>query len=229
MAGLLLFRRLVISPRKARTPQRGFTIIELLMVMSIIGILVAAASPSFVRWMKDKRVTDAAANIADLYRMARARAMGRGAATAVVWNQSVALPNTANPGGHFVIREAVTRFPLGLGAPGGEVLLAPLANCRQPDNDGNNSGWRFVSGFDERRKRYEPAEATFLETTGTTRGYAEICYTPRGRVFYRISPAGAFGPFTAVPRVQVENKKDGMKRHVILTPTGAARVVMRIP
>jgi type II secretory pathway pseudopilin PulG len=195
------------------------------MVISIIGILVAAASPSFVQWMKDKRVTDAAANIADLYRTARARAMGRGAATVVRFNASASMPTTAVPGGHFVMREAIA------GPIPGQAFspLEPVGNCMSPNFADNSPTSRFITGFDERRKRYIPAVARFLNAGGATQTYGEICYTPRGRVFMRTAANGAFVAFNGVPRIEVENADDGMRRHVILTPTGAARVVMRIP
>lgn len=209
----------------SRTKQAGFTIVELLTVITVIGILVAAAAPSFVSFLRDRRVDDAARNIADMYRQARARALGRGAAVMVRWDAGAALPTDANPAGRFTMKEAVA----GAGSPFSPVL--PNSSCTGPTPatkwaDGSAENL-FIRSFDDRRKRYEPAAVTVFDGQGVQLPYVEICFTPRGRTFVSTAPGGAFTPLNGVPRVDVVNTVDQRVRAVIIPPTGGARVVRR--
>jgi len=58
--------------------QRGLTLVELLVVLSITGILVAMAVPSFSSFMARRAVTAAMSDLASDFRAARSEAMRRG-------------------------------------------------------------------------------------------------------------------------------------------------------
>lgn len=58
--------------------QRGLTLVELLVVLSITGILVAMAVPSFSSFMARRAVTAAMGDLASDFRVARSEAMRRG-------------------------------------------------------------------------------------------------------------------------------------------------------
>ncbi len=203
--------------RRQRSRQRGFTIVELLTVIGVIMILSAAAAPSFVRLMRDRRVNAAAIEVADMYRVARTRAMGRGAAVMVRWNQAALLPSAAFPDGHFAMREAT------IGAGAGAAL--PTSSCFAPDWSDASTTSRRVRSFDERAPQFNPAAATFHLPNGTVEAYAELCFTPRGRAFIRFDPTAAFTPLTGVPRLDVVNLSTQLRRRVLLPPSGIARVV----
>jgi len=193
---------------------------ELLTVVAIIGILSVAAAPSFVRIMRDRRVNNAAQQFADMYRTARSRAMGRGSATLVRWNENANLPTPTNRDGRMVMREAI------MGA--GQGALLPSTSCFATNWATNSTTSRFVTSFDDRWERYDPAAAAFQSAGGAPVTYAEICFTPRGRTFIRYAPNGAFTPLSSVPRVEVRNTKSTMRRYVIMPPNGVARVIKRI-
>lgn len=196
--------------------------VELLTVIAVIGILAAAAAPSFVEFMRDRRVSDAASNIAELYRTARSRAMGRGSATMVRWNETAALPTDSNPEGHFGMREAV----MGPATPFHARL--PSTSCLAADFSVGSTTSAHIAAFDERRQRYAPAQATFRNPNNTDVGYAEICYTPRGRSFIRYSPGAGWQALTGVPTIEVLNGDTSLRRFVVLPPNGAARIETRI-
>jgi hypothetical protein len=50
---------------------------------------------------KEGRVNSAGTQIMDLYRSARARAMGRGSAVLVRWDEDAAMPTAVNPAGQL--------------------------------------------------------------------------------------------------------------------------------
>jgi Tfp pilus assembly protein FimT len=206
--------------------------VELLTAICVIGILAAASAPSFLRLLRDRRVNDASSEIANLYRHARARAMGRGSAVAVLWNVNATHPTSVNinaPDGHFVMREAI----VGVGGP---FATLPSANCLVTNFDNPGATSAHVNHFDERRRRYEPAEAAFFDIGNAQLDESGVCFTPRGRAYLRAGGPGS--PWTlmnGVPRVQVTNADPGvpvgdrMERQVIIPPTGAARVVTEVP
>jgi len=93
----------------------GYTVIELLLVISILGIVVSFAAPSFSDFLQRKKITTQAEIIAATFREARNEALTKLETIAVCWNKTAA-PLTKNEHpiapGHI----AVMRPPSGSGA-----------------------------------------------------------------------------------------------------------------
>ena len=68
---------------------KGFTLIELMVVVSIIGIVTAAALPSATNALAQRKVAQAARDVVKVYRRARYRSMAYGRAHAVVYSGGV--------------------------------------------------------------------------------------------------------------------------------------------
>jgi type IV fimbrial biogenesis protein FimT len=61
----------------------GFTLLEILIAASILGILTAMAVPSFSLWIARQQLRQATTELAGTYSMARTAAMSRGAGVTV--------------------------------------------------------------------------------------------------------------------------------------------------
>jgi type IV fimbrial biogenesis protein FimT len=214
-----------LRERRLRARQRGFTIAELLTVVGVIGLMAALSAPVFVQMMRDRRVQQAGLEMRDLVRMARSRALGRGAATVVRWNASVT-GATSRYDGQLQIREAIS---------GGTDVCSPwpASSCSGTDwAAGSTSTTQSVSkpiaAFDKEVGPYELLEVTMVDASGSTIPYAEICFTPRGNTYMRTSATGTFSRLAEIPRFQLKNIKTNLQSVVVLAPNGDAKLRTRI-
>lgn len=154
----------------------------------IVSILCVLAVPSLSHEGYERRAYTDAANVSELVREARTRAVGRGAAELLVMSSNPS-GNTAS----FMLYEAVTTTGAGTGAP------IPSSTCNPPTVWPGTSGGtvtaNFVDGF-----QIAPTNgsAQTLEgqgninmrvndpNTGSSIGgnVLYLCFTPAGRAWY---------------------------------------------
>lgn len=195
--------------RKKRSTQRAFTMAELLMVIVMIGAMAALASPLFVDVLRDRRVGQGATQAAEVYRLARARALGRGSAVMVRW--------TAGPGpgeGSLFMREAIQ---------GGTNGPLPTSNCTTTDWSTASTDSRAVTHLNFRTGGSGLAAFSMADASGPIMA-SEFCFSPRGRTFYRTT--AAWSPLADVPRLTVTNTRTTVVRVVYIPPNGAARLAL---
>ncbi len=190
-----------------RSRARGFTIPELLTVVIIIGVFAAAASPTFIQMMRDRRVNRAAMEITGLYRTARTRALGRNTAVMMSWNATAQT---------FQMWEAVNMT-------GTTPVLEP--SCRATTWS-NPAEARSLTLLRVGAEPYELANVEFINDLGTAQPAVDICFTPRGQTYIRNGAGNVFNPMTGAPRVNVRNANTNLLRAVLIPPNGAARMAL---
>jgi len=219
----------LVLRRKVARPSPGFTLVELLVVVSIIAIVAVLAIPTMSAAQIDRRVFTDAGYVGQLFRVARTRAVGRGAAVLLELK-----PTTSSGGGRFAMYEAVAPNPTGTGSN------VPSSSCKFPTKWPGNGGtlgtdYVFIDAVDLSGP-YEVQNsiaAQLTDATGATPSTSYMCFTPGGRVFYK-STTPTFdneSPFTGAIQIAVRRYSGtfaspvGLTRVVWVTSSGSTRIV----
>lgn len=176
---------------------------ETLVVLTLFGILAVAASPTFVRQLRDRRVNRAAMHLVDIYRAASTRAMGRGQPIMVSWTQ--------------------------VGSKGKLQMMEPIVTANGPRTNCQTTNWggtgvQEYTRIDLTLPVYELAQETFADDLAAAQTFAQICFTPMGRAWIRSNAGSAFRPMTGVASFTVTNSETNLPRRVFIPPNGAARI-----
>lgn len=213
-----------------RSGSRGFTLLELLTVVTIIGVFCALALPSMATRMRDRRTTVAANQITMLYRTARMRAIGRGSAVLVRYDKT----GTQT----LVVREAIAGSNATYGCN-----LQPVSSCTVPFNR-----WDSVNLYSQidlivpfpANKSFEHTQVDLSDGAGVVQGQYDVCFSPSGVTYGRSAFGAAFGVLNNIPSLRLctkevpsatpcvsdANNKLGVDRYVYVLPNGIARLAI---
>jgi type IV fimbrial biogenesis protein FimT len=201
---------------RKRRGAAGFTLLELLIVVIMIGVIVTLAIPSIAAQMRDRRLNQAAHQVSLVYRQARALAMGRGSAVLVHFDSGI------KPRGRIELREAIDVDPL-------HCVTLPATSCSGANWDAASLSNRLVTAFDPSDlDAFSNVQMRVHLATGADAGDAvDICFSPLGRPFRRFSFTGAFAPMNDVAYVEVSPVDGvGLTRNVLIVPNGASRLAL---
>lgn len=187
---------------------RGFTLIELMVVVLIITVVASLAAPSAVVQMRERRIQEAARSIALLYREARLQAVGRGAAVLVRYKSGV-----------FNVLEAVE-------GPPAACPDAPVASCNVPWSEPGRGRRSASYAAIPTSGELSTLTVDFTTSSGASLTEFEVCFSPNGRAFSRpiISDGVPLQPLNETLTGTLRRPGTVRARTVILMPNGTARL-----
>jgi len=194
--------------RKSRCNQhsdsRGFTLTEVIVVIFMIALLAAVASPAFARVMRETSLSRLTMQIAEIYRKAYIESAEQ-STYMVRWTGG----NT--PKMELVKATLDTQFP---------TLVSPR-RCNAIDwtDAAHSRQTLYFSGS------IVPQYATvgYLTNTNQEKSKADVCYSQR-RAFVRYYD-GTFTDMPGAGRVYVKNLQSNMMRRVLIPSFGLPRLI----
>lgn len=163
------------SVRRLRGKTGGFTLLEMLTVVAIIGISAAVAAPALMESMADRRASEASHSLVRIGARARTEALAFGRAHVLVYSDA-----STGPGGAF---GSVTLWRGRLDRCFANDWTTIIVGACAGNTD-------CIDSVDFGAYAY-PTHRVQLRLPGVTAG--AICFQPDGDTYFANSPVGIWG------------------------------------
>jgi prepilin-type N-terminal cleavage/methylation domain-containing protein len=206
----------------------GFTIVELMIALVIIGIMAASVAPAISEVIADHRQSAAAAGLIRMSLTAQSRATATGVAQVLRVQ-----PSAASSGGlgsvelHMGMKRRCLQTPWDISIIGGSALdpydVLEMAEYN-PTSSGSTPG---VSDAGRQVITLRPDSDNPHNAASSTDFW--ICYQPNGVTFVQNKSGGSsmqeqLGPLTFVVARTVDGEQHGVNREVLFPVGATARV-----
>jgi prepilin-type N-terminal cleavage/methylation domain-containing protein len=222
---------------------RAFSLIELMVVVILVGILAVMAIPQMTYASVERRAYADTITVGELFREARTRAMGRGAAemvmmtatgagvdrgTFLLWEGQVLNGGGMLPSGSPMTTCGWPTIWPPAGTPCGSTVGGQTATCI----DGMN-----LNGSIEAIDGIQTTITGPLAGGGTAAvNSSAICFTPLGRAYYSAGPTPAFvsgSPMIGELQIMLQHTYPGdssgafagITRTIVIPNSGATRII----
>jgi prepilin-type N-terminal cleavage/methylation domain-containing protein len=229
---------LSLAKAHAADVRAGFSLVELLIALVIIGIMAIAAAPSLSEVLSDNRQVAAAMDVLRIARVARSIAAGSGVA------QLLRFENAGNNGSSglgkielFAGMNAKCRqtpwpqaFQVVSGTPRGRSEVLDLVVYNPSDWDPLDGSGTHPAATDTGRQVIQVLASSVAAGGTTTRTAVQICYQPNGETFASyvadtsVALAAQADDILLTVRRSVNGVQHGQNRVVLFRPGALARM-----
>lgn len=183
--------------------RRGLTLLEVIVVISMIGIFASLAAPSFTAMMRDLSVSRAAMQIAEMHR--NAILLSNEHATMVSFRNAAAIS--------FAIKEPR------LDANGKGLRSARTCSSIDWSDEARVSKRSLTL---QQGGAFALSDVRIVDQSGAFRAQADLCFM-RQTVFVRYDE-GDFIALAAPIHFEVDNQRNHVLRKITIAPSGMPRV-----
>lgn len=212
--------------------QAGFSMVELLVVVGLIGIMAAFALPGVARYIRNYRISGAANEVATALQQARLRAITDNVNYGVLF---VAVSSST----YRIVREDVLGRPMAGARPslGTELLVAPLVNTQASQLYTLPRDVVFATTAAQCPELATATTPVFAPTTEQALRFDRLGAVCRAgfnvSTFAQCAPVDAGTPVywqrngTNEVGICVVEQRSGLSRSVVIKPGGRIMVVQR--